>query len=274
MRASEVNRFFFAWVDESRRAGRPFFATLNYMDVHDPYWPPEPFTHKYHNGITRRGLLALHNGSHPRANTSEDGRQLVIAAYDACIAYLDHQWGELLNELARRGLLENTIVIITADHGEALGEEKRWGHSAPYLTQEVTRIPLIVRYPTAVPQGVRVSHPVSHAQIPATVLQLLGVASDAHSQMLPSLLVSSQEPVLINGGVRHAIAFEKWHYITEKDTKRNRLYDLDADPRAEHNLSGQPAFAHIEAHMRHLLEAMIVRHHIRPPTQAEAVPDR
>jgi arylsulfatase A-like enzyme len=273
MRAEQVNDYALEWVERSRELRRPFFIALNYMDVHDPYWPPEPFTHKYNAALTRRGLLKLHSGTHPPPNTPEAGRRMVVDAYDSCLAYLDARIGELLEELERRGVLDRTIVIFTSDHGEALGEERRYGHTSPFLTQEVTRIPLIIRYPPGVARGERVKRNVSHAQIPATVLQLLGL--EAAATQWVSLLAPPAEadsPVLINGDVRQAVVSGKWHYIVEHDTQKVRLYNLDADPAQADNLAGKPEQAEIEAALRQKLESLMAAHHVRARARSSEAP--
>jgi hypothetical protein len=95
-----------------------------------------------------------------------------VDLYDAGIYADDATLGALLDELAARGLLESTLVIVTADHGESLGDAGRWGH---HLTpdEEVLRVPLVMRLPSALPAGARVDAPVSLVDLTPTVLDLL-----------------------------------------------------------------------------------------------------
>ena len=88
--------------------------------------------------------------------------------YDDCIAYLDEQLGRLLDELARRGLLDNTVVIITSDHGEAFGDHGIFGHSNGVFFDEIG-VPLVILSPGA-PAGRVVGNPVSLRDLPATVV--------------------------------------------------------------------------------------------------------
>ena len=85
-----------------------------------------------------------------REKTTSQQNQADIDCYDSAIAYLDEQIGRLLDELERRGRLKNTLVIITSDHGEAFGENGRFGHiDSAYLTQ--LRVPLLISMPGVIP---------------------------------------------------------------------------------------------------------------------------
>ena len=174
--ASEINDAFLAWLDQ-RRPDRPFFAFLNEFDAHSPYIAPPgrqgrfgmrprtagdyrvllDFTTMDKNRITRRDVW------------------LARDCYHDCIAFLDDQLGRLLDELQRRGLLENTDVIITSDHGEEFGEHLYFGHA--YNTNlDAIGVPLVILSPRA-PKGWVVSGPVSLRDLAATVVDLLGLSA-------------------------------------------------------------------------------------------------
>src|SRR5205085_8095982 len=89
-----------------------------------------------------------------------------------CIASLDHHVGLLLDELERRGVLDNTLVIITSDHGEHFGEHNLLLHGNS-LYRDLLHVPLVVIAPGRVPAGRRVKEFVSLRDLPATVLDLL-----------------------------------------------------------------------------------------------------
>ncbi len=95
--------------------------------------------------------------------------------YDDCIAFLDEQLGQLLDELKRQGLLENTEVIITSDHGEAFGDHGILGHSSSVNLDEIG-VPLVILSPS-VPVGQVVNNPVSLRDLPATVVDRLGLSA-------------------------------------------------------------------------------------------------
>jgi arylsulfatase A-like enzyme len=103
--------------------------------------------------------------------------ELARDSYDNCIAALDRQVGLLLDELDRRGVLRETLVIITSDHGEQFGEHGVFNHGYSVYCQEV-HVPLLIIAPKA-PPGRTVSEPVSLRDLPATVVDLLGLGADS-----------------------------------------------------------------------------------------------
>jgi arylsulfatase A-like enzyme len=184
--AEMVNRDLLAWLTE-RPAGEPYFAFVNYFDAHTPYL--------FHEGPDPRfGMAALPLPEHveidkrfralawkPAAEfTPEqikmigDGYTLFQDSYDSCIAYVDRQIGLLLDEMGRRGLLENTLVIVTSDHGEQFGERGIHGHAASLYRREV-HIPLLVIPPAGLPSPRIVDEPVSNREIAATVADLVNM---------------------------------------------------------------------------------------------------
>jgi arylsulfatase A-like enzyme len=102
--------------------------------------------------------------------------QMAEKAYDGCIAYLDQQLGRLLQELRERGDLDNTLVIVTSDHGEEFGEHGEYLHGTS-LYQQQTHVPLLLHFPGRVPGGVRIRETVSLRDLPATVTDVLGMTS-------------------------------------------------------------------------------------------------
>jgi arylsulfatase A-like enzyme len=155
-RASEVNREVLQWVDQDRR---PFLVFLNYFDVHEPYGGPYRYPQPW-----------------PQKSP--------IDQYDDGVKYVDDSIGMLMSDLEKRGLVTNTIVVITSDHGEGL-----WQHGLPThgeaLYREQIHVPLIFWYPGHVPGGRRVSANVTNAAIPATLMTI--VEADENQFQGPAL---------------------------------------------------------------------------------------
>lgn len=149
---------------------RPFFAFLNFMDAHGPRREGQP----EHRGVRPAGPV-------PEVDPLDPGRELSRKSwlwqinYNARIAYVDQQIGRILEELGRRSVLENTVVIVTSDHGELFGEHSRWSHGLD-LYMEAIHVPLLVVFPRYVPAGVRVGEFVTLRDLPATVMSLVGAA--------------------------------------------------------------------------------------------------
>ena len=98
--------------------------------------------------------------------------------YESSIAYLDEQLGRLFEELRGRGLLENTFVIVTSDHGEHFHERGFSGHGASLYRREI-HVPLLIFPPGEVPGRRVVTQPVSLRDLPATIVDILGVTEDS-----------------------------------------------------------------------------------------------
>jgi arylsulfatase A-like enzyme len=122
-RADDVSAAFRKWV--RRQDDRPFLAVLNHFDAHEPYLAPAPFNVAFSKTQPRYWLV----------NDEEVFTDEVLhdfeTAYDTCILYLDSELEKLLDFLDREGELDNTLIIVTADHGEEFGEYHRRvvGHS-------------------------------------------------------------------------------------------------------------------------------------------------
>ena len=94
-----------------------------------------------------------------------------IDAYDGTVAYLDDQLGKLFDSLRRDGVLDNTIVVVTGDHGEEFGEHGLYSHGNSLYLPSV-HVPLVVVWPKEVPAGRRVAEPVTLRDLPATMAQM------------------------------------------------------------------------------------------------------
>jgi arylsulfatase A-like enzyme len=165
--AAAVNDAFLDWQD--RIGKRPFFAFLNYFDAHTPYAPPAPFDTMFLEG--REPLLRTAQVRQP--STPEEFRDM-RRAYDGAIRYVDQEIGRLLEELERRGSLRQTLIIITADHGEAFGERGYQGHGTSLYAPQ-TWVPLLVLVPGRSVRDRVVVNPVSLRDVAATVLDAAGI---------------------------------------------------------------------------------------------------
>jgi len=266
-RADRINRDVLAWIDDL--GDRPFFAFLNYFDVHGPYLPPEPFAGRFAGaGATGRlerqraaGRIELGALTGDIELPSPEELQENVDAYDESILYLDAHLDRLFDALDRRGLLDRTLVIVTSDHGESFGEHGllHHGHSL-YLDQ--LHVPLLVRLPGQVPAGRRVAEAVGIERVPATVMDLVGASASefpggslagvwggagessedptaSPSPVLAEVARRSQTPASwpsSRGWVRAALT-ERWHYILE-ESGESELFDLQTDRAEEQNLIG------------------------------------
>jgi len=176
-RAEEINERSLSWID-SRDSDEPFFLWNHYMDTHGPYEPPGEYATLYADKkVSGRDAQSLYQRAidHPESITEEE-RQLLIDLYDAEIRYNDEHIGEFLKELRNRDLVEDSLLVITADHGDAFGEHGYYEHPR-YLHDEITHVPLFVRAPEKTDRIVET--PVSTLDIVSTFKQVVGKGTDS-----------------------------------------------------------------------------------------------
>jgi arylsulfatase A-like enzyme len=278
--AREINDGFLNWLSR-RRSDRPFFAFLNYFDAHDPFVPPAGFEHQF--GIAPRTrhdyeflsdyVVLLKSSQHPR------DLRMAVDCYDDCISFLDQQLGRLLVELRSGGLLDNTDVIITSDHGEAFGDHGNFGHASTTDLDEIG-VPLVIISPKA-PAGKEVKTAVSLRDLPATVVDLLGLSAgspfpgrsltahwgSAGSSRVPPEMTTVAFSEMADwtvfepnprrglgfGGFEMSLAANGLHY-TRNGLDGERLFDLTEDPFELDNLMQRPdAGKRVEAFRKRLL---------------------
>jgi len=183
-RASEINDRSLAWLDSLD--DEPFFLWNHYMDPHGPYLPVGDFREMYADDPPGdRTLQRLYKRAirEPESITDAE-RRLLIACYDAEIAYTDAQLRAFFDGMADRGLLRNTAVVVTADHGDAFGEHGYYEHPR-YLHDELTHVPMLVRLPDS--STARIETPVSTLDVVPTALDLFGIDGDLPGQSLLDL---------------------------------------------------------------------------------------
>lgn len=252
---------FLNWLP-GRQPNRPFFVFLNYFDAHGPYIPPSPFAGRLGvpPNLPRDFQFLLEYEGLLLTNVAPRDVLMARDRYDDCIAYLDAQIGRLLDELERQKLLDQTLVIITSDHGESFGDHGTLGHGTSLFLDQIG-VPLIMLFPGA-PGGRAVSEPVSLRDLPATVVDQAGVAGGnpfpGHSlaalwQALPGEAAPRRSQAFSE--LVHLEAFEPQpqntprregfemslidsgrHYIRD-GTGAESLYDLGFDPLEELNLA-------------------------------------
>lgn len=190
--AASINQRGLSWID---RGSGPFFLMLNYFDVHDPYIPPAGAAQLWSKGapVPPKRISETFNQYRP---PSPQQVQYAIDEYDNSLFYVDSQIAALVKELQRRGLDRNTLVIVTADHGEEFDEQGILTHANALYLEEI-RVPLIMWAPGKIPSGVRIARPVSTIDIGATALQIAGNSS------APTFPGNSLTAFWTNGDVQH-----------------------------------------------------------------------
>jgi arylsulfatase A-like enzyme len=258
--AAQINGAFLHWLDQ--QAGQPFFAFLNYLDAHEPCVPPADYAKKFGAGVEHRRFRSAHllrtSWRLQREQVTPQQNQADIDCYDGSISYLDAQLGQLLGALEQRGLRQNTLIVITSDHGEAFGEQGHYGHvDSAYISQ--LRVPLLLSWPGVIPPAQTITEPVSLRDLAATMLDLLKLPPLLPGESLaqhwrahgdceeePLLSEINVAPILVRrypaGGraLIKSLIVGRYHFL-KNPNGRTELYDYESDPAEEHNLTEQTA---------------------------------
>jgi arylsulfatase A-like enzyme len=257
--AASIADAFLKW--QGAQKDRPFFAFLNLFDAHFAYRSPREFERRF----------AL-------ADNEMNG------LYDGAIAYVDAEIERLLNELRRRKLLDNTIVVITSDHGEQFGDHGLILH-ANSLYSQLLHVPLLIRYPPAVPAGLRIDAGVTLRDLPATIAQLAGLSgiqfpgtsladrwkqgtgtpAPSGSALLAELsnVVRPEPASPASFGPMRSVFDQQFHYIRRGDGAEE-LFDYRADSGEMTELGRTPAGKAVIEGLRRLLESSAARPPSRP----------
>lgn len=175
------------WLAARPGDDRPAFTFVNLVEAHFPYHQvPADYLARFTSAswrelraLSTQLMMAAFGGTPP---AGPEAIAQATAMYDAGIAYADALLGRVVDALARRGALDRTILVVTSDHGELLGEHGEFGHGRS-LYEPVLHVPLLVRFPPRVPAGRRVETPVSLVGVFATVLELAGLPPDPGVQV-------------------------------------------------------------------------------------------
>ena len=256
--AKEVSDAARRWLLEER--DRPFFLFLNYFDPHFPYDPPEPHASAF--------LL-------PGATPDPNRREQFEALYDGEIRFMDQEIGRLLHFLRDRGLYDETLIVVTSDHGELFGEHGHWGHSG-HLFEELVRVPLLWKPSGPTRPGSRDERPV---QLPE-LFDWIRAAARPGSGGMPEPGVPSRRPQLAEvhpitsddarGGWR--ALWEGRYKLHESTLGRHKLFDLERDPGERSNLFARdPETAtRLSRRLREAFEALPDPPPASPPLRVDA----
>lgn len=227
-----------AWIDE--REGRPFFLLIHLFDPHMNYDPPTSYRGRFSAGYATDLDYPISDTNAIRAaagRLSADDRRFIAAAYDEEVAFVDDQLGILRSGLARRGILEHGIVVLTSDHGEEFFEHGGFEHGHA-MWQEVLRVPLLFWGPEVKPGGEVGA--VSLVDLPATLAEAAGMSvpeSFGGMSLWPNLTTEALLPerTLIAEGNLYGpqqTAAIRWPLkaVWTSEAADNRFWNLATDP--------------------------------------------
>ncbi|HEY7817837.1 MAG TPA: tetratricopeptide repeat protein, partial [Vicinamibacteria bacterium] len=247
---------------------RPFCLFVHYFDPHVPYAAPKPFDTQFdrsYTGTVDGQWYTLGHGERERVIGNPRDVRHMIARYDGEIAYVDAQVGRVLEALDAKGIEGDTLIVITSDHGESLGEHGEKSHGF-FVYDATLRVPMILKSVRSLPGGVRIPSAVRTIDLLPTILEAVEISVPGEAEgrsLLPLLAGDATEPPSIyaecyvselNFGWAPLVTLREdgYKYI---DAPRPELYRLDADPGETTNLlEAEPERA---ARMRSNLAALV-----------------
>ena len=258
--AEEINAYAVPWIEDHR--DEPFFLFLHYWDPHGLYKPPEQYRGMFYTGDSydpeNHSLDYLK--SHPVWSFTKNqidaigenitDLEYVVSQYDAEIRYVDDQVQVIFDTLEKQGLSDDTLIILTSDHGESMGEHNFYfDHFEVYDT--TIHVPLIMKHPKLLPKGKRVHELIqSTISIAPTILNQYGIKPPANMKGKDLVRIANGEEdgypeIISNQGLwtaKRAIRTKEWKLIktTHKafwDTPPRELYKIDEDPDETVNLA-------------------------------------
>lgn len=268
------------WLDEYPGT-EPFFLQIGFPGPHPPYDAPPRLLDLYTDraippaigqeseldgmppqvrSIRREHLEHDHDSIVHLASPSEQQRRRQRVHYYANVTLIDEQIGQLVAALTRRGVAENTVIVVTSDHGDALndhGLSQKWTMYEPSV-----RVPAIMHGPE-VPAGVRIDEPISHFDLGATILDIAAVPQrpgTAARSLWPALaedrgwepreqIYSEQarDSIQTASEMMTMVVQDRWKLVSFSDADDGQLFDLRDDPQEVHNLWSAPGHAEVRA---------------------------
>jgi len=267
--AWRVNSVVGRWMADWKRLEEPFFAFIHYLEPHLRYAAPGGYRTRHLPRGVGDGRIAKVNQDFTRYITgrvemTEEDFAILDGLYDGEISYVDFRVGQLHSALKEQGLLDNTVVVITSDHGENIGEHHLMDHVF-CLYDTVLRVPLVVCGSPEFRRGERVTAPVQTLDLFPTILNLAGIQDEelrsqvqGHSIFPSDVRAQSERPIISEylepeppvavlqkrfpdadvskfDRTLRAVRAGRYKYIWASDG-RDELYDLEGDPGEERNI--------------------------------------
>ena len=269
MGGDRTTKRIFDWIDGLPDIGRPFFTFVNYFEPHLPYRPTIPYDDDFLDEGTPKPIVKrLRSFYAPRElgyilklpwmRVPDSEIEILAALYDGEIAYIDSIIGRLVAGLEERGLMDNTVLVITSDHGEHFGENHMLDHKFS-VYEPLIKVPLILYAPGRLPAGLRIEDQVQVHDLFGTLLDLVGLDPEGKRQLplekggkgLDYTFAQLDYPEAFLQAIRSKIQGQDGKAVARAlDTVRDRqyklirgsddtyqLYDIVADPYESNDLA-------------------------------------
>jgi len=292
-------------------SGQPFYCFASFPDPHWPIMPPKEYFEMYDNvempenipyigeadksnyprqfkrawehiNHHYQGDILYDGGGHYMKNPADAAK--IMRPYWGAVSLIDKNVGKILDKLEELGMVEDTIVIFTTDHGEYMGAHGLMAKGG-FLWEEFVNLPFIIKYPPEVKVGLRSNALFSLLDVVPTLLDYAGVAdhhlaldgisqrslfngtADSLRRSLTIMHPTQGDPVLAPD--QHVLITNTWKLVYYAGDPNGELYNLQDDPKELHNLYNQPQAQEIQRTLtRQLLDELILQHDKGPQLQA------
>ena len=249
------------WLNKNKES--PFFLFLHFYDIHTPYNPPPPYNSIFHDFDYTGNLVpsntTLSAANHNKLRVDDQDLRHFVALYDGCIRYTDDRMGDFFSFLKKSGLDEQSLIIITSDHGEEFKEHDGFFHKQLYYRPNL-HVPLIMSLPDHSGKPVRIQELVQSIDLLPTILDITGLPPHEQAQgksLLPvirrhtnsasnfflRLLYSFKKEAEVSLA-EYKPSTEQWSIISDDgyqliydtDSRHQQLFDINDDPLAQNNI--------------------------------------
>jgi len=241
--AKKMNSTAFKWLDKNHKNN--IFCWMHYMEPHYPYFPPERYvkdiSQKEMTKINRAQWIAEHQGI---SAVSKEEIKKIIQLYDGEVRYVDEYIKKFIDKLKQLEIYDESIIVLTADHGEMLGEHERFGHGRDVLFKNQLHVPLIIK--NLEKDKKNYNQPVSLIDLPYTISKYAGLidiffnGKDIWDRKYIISEASSikREVNEKNNNKYSKISCQKneWKLIFNINSKENQLFNLNSDIKEQNNL--------------------------------------
>ncbi len=255
--APRVFREAMQWLEENDSI-QPFLLVVDSFDPHEPWDPPQEYTDLYDPGYDGLEVITPRYG--PSDYLSEGELKHMRALYAGEVTMVDRWLGHFLDRARDLGMLKDTLVIVTSDHGHQIGEHGLTGKISWGMWYELMDVPFLVRVPDGTGAGTRVDAFVQHHDIVPTVLKALGVEPAAPLDGVDLLELAAGRAAprehIVSGFNNYAwYRDNRYVYIGRNDATHPQLFDIQADSLQHQDLSKEEPALVKELHDRVLAEA-------------------
>lgn len=229
------------WLEKNRVHNR-VFLWIDCFDPHEP-WDPPPRFDIYTDSSYRGPRLILPMGGFASSWASEEEIKYIRGLYAGEVSFVDHWLGVLFKRLEELGYFDDSLIILTADHGHPLADHGKFLKGPDRMYSELLKVPFMVYYPDC--EHRIIDALIQFPDIPPTVLELLGLGNNARTMqgksfagVLKGEKNEHREAVIIgyHEGEDRCVRTKEWSYIHRPEGQPDELYNLIEDPREKMNL--------------------------------------